>query len=148
METEGDDMDVLLRMLPGSHRWDVAQSELPRLDRTAQRSSIPVTPRIMEAREMVLYLLWVVTLTAPLIALMLSAGCTALPRPASETGFVTTAPNAAAAAVPPDVAGQYWKRDQSHEIKFGRGRDRLDHREGRPARRGIDHRPPRCDHRV
>ena len=25
LETEGDDMDVLLRMLLGSHRWDVAQ---------------------------------------------------------------------------------------------------------------------------
>ena len=42
---------------------------------------------------MVLSLLWVVTLTAPLIALMLSAGCTALPRPVSEVGFVTTAPD-------------------------------------------------------
>ncbi len=68
---------------------------------------------------MVLSLLWFVTLTAPLIALMLSAGCTALPRAVSETGFVATAPNATAAAVPPDVAGQYWKRDQSREIKFG-----------------------------
>ena len=41
---------------------------------------------------MVLSLLWVMTLTAPLIALMLSAGCTALPRPVTEVGFVTTAP--------------------------------------------------------
>ena len=40
---------------------------------------------------MVLSLLWIVTLTAPLIALMLSAGCTALPKPVSETRFVTTA---------------------------------------------------------
>ena len=68
---------------------------------------------------MVLSLLWVVTLTAPLIALMLSAGCTALPRPVSEVGFVTTSPNATAAEVPPDVARQYWKRDQSREIKLG-----------------------------
>ncbi len=70
---------------------------------------------------MVLSLLWVVTLTAPLIALMLSAGCTALPRPDSEVGFVTTAPNATAAQVPPDEAGRYWKRDQPREIKLGRG---------------------------
>ena len=113
-------MDVLLRMLLGSRRWDVAQSELPRRDRAIDRSRIPVTPRTMEAREMVLSLLWVVTLTAPLIALMLSAGCTALPRPVSEVSFVTTAPNATAALVPPEAAGQYWKRDQSREIKLGR----------------------------
>ena len=69
---------------------------------------------------MVLSLLWIVTLTAPLIALMLSAGCAALPRPVSETelchdraecdGYRTfhlTSP------------GQYWKRDQSREIKLG-----------------------------
>ena len=68
---------------------------------------------------MVLSFLWIVTLTAPLIALMLSAGCAALPKPVSETRFVTTAPNATATEVPPDVAGQYWKRDQSREIKFG-----------------------------
>ncbi len=67
---------------------------------------------------MVLSLLWVVTLTAPLIALMLSAGCTVLPGPVSEVGFVTTAPNATAALVPPDAAGQYWKRVQSREIKL------------------------------
>jgi hypothetical protein len=66
---------------------------------------------------MVLSFLWVVTLTAPLIALMLSAGSAALPKPVSETGFVTTAPNATDAAVPPDVARQYWKRDRSREIK-------------------------------
>ena len=68
---------------------------------------------------MVLSFLWIVTLTAPLIALMLSAGCAALPKPVSETRLVTTAPNATSTAVPPDVAGQYWKRDQSREIKFG-----------------------------
>ena len=60
---------------------------------------------------MVLYLFWIVTLTAPLIALMLTAGCTPLPRPVSETGFVATANDATAAAVPPDVAGQFWKRE-------------------------------------
>jgi hypothetical protein len=75
----------------------------------------------MEAREMMLYLLWIVALTAPLIALTLTAGCTYLPRTASETGFVTTANNETAAAVPPDVAGEFWKREHSREIKFGRG---------------------------
>ena len=44
-----------------------------------------------------------------------------LPRTASETGFVATANDATAAAVPPDVAGQFWKREHSREIKFGRG---------------------------
>lgn len=68
---------------------------------------------------MVLSLLWFVTLTAPLIALMLSAGCTTLPRAVSETGFVATTPSATPAVVPPDVAAQYWKRDQSREIKYG-----------------------------
>ena len=58
---------------------------------------------------MVLSLLWVVTLTAPLIALMLSDGCTALPRPVSEVGCVTTAPNATSAPVPPEVAEPYWR---------------------------------------
>jgi hypothetical protein len=111
-------MDVLLRMLLGFHLWEIAQSEFRRVDRAVDRSSIPVTPRTMEARDMVLSLLWVVTLTAPLIALVLSAGCTALPRPVSEVGFVANAPNAAAALVPPEVAGQYWKRNQSHEIKL------------------------------
>jgi hypothetical protein len=75
----------------------------------------------MEARKMVLYLLWIMTLTAPLIALTLTAGCTSLPMTASETGFVATANGATAAAVPPDVAGQFWKREHSREIKFGRG---------------------------
>ena len=114
-------MDVLLGLLLGSHRGDVAQRELLRLDRTAQRFSIPVTSKTMEAWEMVLYLLWIVTLTAPLIALTLTAGCTPLPRTASETGFVATANDATAAAVPPDVAGEFWKREHSREIKFGRG---------------------------
>jgi hypothetical protein len=75
----------------------------------------------MEACEMVLYLLWILTLTAPLIALTLTAGCTPLPRMASGTGFVATASDAEAAAVPPDVAGQFWKRERSREIKFERG---------------------------
>ena len=86
LETEGDDMDVLFRMLPGSRSWDVAQNELPRSD----RSRIPVTPRTVEAREMVLSLLWSCNSSAPLIALMLSAGCTVLPGPVSEAGFVAT----------------------------------------------------------
>ncbi len=70
---------------------------------------------------MVLYLLWILTLTAPLIALTLTAGCTPLPRTASETGFVATANDATAAAVPPDVAGEFWKREHSREIRFGLG---------------------------
>jgi hypothetical protein len=121
-------MDALLRLLLGSHGWDVARRELLRLDRTGQRSRIAVTSRKMEAWEMVLYLLWIVTLTAPLIALTLTAGCTPLPRTASETGFVATANDAADAAVPPgvagelpDVAGQFWRREHSREISFGRG---------------------------
>jgi hypothetical protein len=121
LETEGNDMDVLRRLLLGSHRWDVAQRELLRLDRAAQRSRIPVTSKTMEAREMVLYILWIVTLTAPLIALTLTAGCTPLPRPASETGFVATANDATAAAVPPGVAAGFWTSEHSREIQFGRG---------------------------
>ena len=68
---------------------------------------------------MVLSLFWVVTLTPPLIALMLSAGCSALPRPVSEARFVATTPNATAAELPADGSGQYWKREQSREIKLG-----------------------------
>ena len=114
-------MDVLLRLVLGSRRADIAQRELLRLDRTARRSQNPVTPRTMEAAEMVLYLLWIVILTAPLIALTLTAGCAPLPRTASETRFVATANDATAAAVPPEVAGEFWKREHSREIKFGRG---------------------------
>ncbi len=50
-KNEGDDMDAMLRMLLGSHRWDVAQREYPRVDRAVDRSSIPVMPRTMKARE-------------------------------------------------------------------------------------------------
>jgi hypothetical protein len=114
-------MDVLLRLPLGSHRGDGALRELPRLDRTAEGLSIPITSEAREAREMVLYLLWIITLTAPLIALTLTAGCTPLPRPALETGFVATADDAAAAAVPSNVAGHFWKREHSREISFGRG---------------------------
>jgi hypothetical protein len=53
----------------------------------------------MEGWKMVLYLLWIVILTAPLIALTLTAGSAPLPRTASETSFVTTANDAAAVAV-------------------------------------------------
>jgi hypothetical protein len=53
----------------------------------------------MEGWKMVLYLLWIVILTAPLIALTLTAGSAPLPRMASETSFVTTANDAAAVAV-------------------------------------------------
>jgi hypothetical protein len=119
LKTEGDDMDVLLGMLKGFHRWNFAQSDLLRPDRAIDRPGIPVTSRTMEARKMVLSLLWVVTLTAPLIALMLSAGCSALPRPISEARFVTTSPNTPAGELPADVSGQYWKREQSREIKVG-----------------------------
>jgi hypothetical protein len=75
----------------------------------------------MEACEMVLYLLWIVTLTAPLIALSLTVGCAPIPRTASETGFVATAHDTAAAAVTPQVAEEFWKREHSREIKLGRG---------------------------
>ena len=68
---------------------------------------------------MVLSLFWVATLIAPLIALMLSSGCSALPRPVSEARFVATSPNATAAELPADLSGQYWKREQSREIKLG-----------------------------
>ena len=115
---EGDDMDEWLRMLRGFRRWDIVKGELPRPDRAVQLSSIPVGPTITEAREMVLSLMDRDPYAA-LVALMLSAGCAGLPRPVSETSLVTTAPNATATGVPPDVAGQYWKRDQSREIKFG-----------------------------
>jgi hypothetical protein len=75
----------------------------------------------MEAAEMVLYLLWILTLTAPLIALALTAGCAPIPMMASETGFVATASDATVATVPPEVAGEFWQREHSREIKFGRG---------------------------
>src|SRR5271163_3373473 len=99
-------MDVMLRRRLGSPLRDVVERELLRLDRTPERSESPVTSKTMEAREMVLYLLWILTLTAPLIALTLTAGCAPLPRTASETSFVTTANDAAAVAVPPEVAGE------------------------------------------
>ena len=113
-------MDVFFGMLLGFRQWDVAQTDLPRLDRAIDRPGIPGTLRTMEARKMVLSLLWVITLTAPLIALMLSAGRAALPRVVSEARFVTTSPNATAGELPADVSGQYWKREQSREIKLGR----------------------------
>jgi hypothetical protein len=76
----------------------------------------------MEARKMVLYFLWLLTLSAPLIALGLTAGCTPLQRTVSETRFVaTTASDPAAAAEPQDAAGQPWKREHSREIKVWRG---------------------------
>jgi hypothetical protein len=114
-------MDGMLRMLLGSHRWDVAQRAYPRVDRAVDRSSIPVTPRTMEARKMVLYLLWLLILSAPLIALTLTAGCTPLQRTVSETRFVATASDATAAAEPEEAAGKFWKREHSREIKIWRG---------------------------
>ncbi len=75
---------------------------------------------------MVLYILWVVTLTAPVIALTLTAGCTPLRRTASETSFIATANEATAATVPPDVAGEFWKREHSREVNEGR-RNRFVH---------------------
>ena len=68
---------------------------------------------------MVLSLLWVVTLTAPLVALLLSTGCAGpVPGAVSEVSFIATAPKATE-LVPRDTAGQYWKRGQSREIKLG-----------------------------
>ena len=113
-------MDVLPRMLLGSRRWDVAQRDLPRLE-SNQRSD----PASQSRKEQWRHGRWcslfsgVVTLTVPLIALMLSAGCSALPRPVSELRFVATTPNATAAELPADGSGQYWKREQSREIKLG-----------------------------
>jgi hypothetical protein len=110
-EIEGDDMDVLLGVKPGSHWREVARPKLSRINPAAQRSRNPVSSRTKEAREMVLYLFWIVTLTAPLLALALSTGCTPLPRAAFETRFVATG----------RVAGELGKREHSREIKFGRG---------------------------
>jgi hypothetical protein len=70
---------------------------------------------------MVLCLVWILILTAPLIALMATAGCAPLPRVASETGLVATRHDATPAAVPPEVAGEFWKRERSREIRLGRG---------------------------
>ena len=71
---------------------------------------------------MVLYFLWLVVLSAPLIALTLTAGCTPLQRTVSETRFVaTTASDATPAAEPQEAAGQFRKRGHSREIKFVRG---------------------------
>jgi hypothetical protein len=112
-------MDVSIGMLPGSPRWDIFPRDLWRFDGIVDWSGIPITLRKREERGMVLSFLWVVTLTAPLIALMLSAGCSAVPRPVSEVRYVATGPNATAAQVSSDVAGRYWKREQSREIKLG-----------------------------
>ena len=70
---------------------------------------------------MVLYLLWIVTLTAPLIALTLAAGCAPLPRRALKRASSRTRNDAADAAVASSVAGEFWKRENSREIKLGRG---------------------------
>jgi hypothetical protein len=121
LETAGNDMDVLLGLLLGSYRGDIAQRELLRIGRTAQRPTIAVSSRKTESRQMLLYLLWFVTLTAPLIALTLTSGCTPLPKMTPEKGFVATTHDAPAAVVPPDVAGEFWKREPSREIQFGRG---------------------------
>jgi hypothetical protein len=114
-------MDVLLGLLLRSHRGDIAPREFLRLHRTAQRPTSTVTSKKTKARQIVLYLFWFVTLTAPLIALTLTAGCAPLPRTPSESGLVATTYGATAAAVPPDVDGDFWTREHSREIKFGRG---------------------------
>jgi hypothetical protein len=121
VKTEGNDMDVLLRLFLASRSTAVAQRESWRLDRTAQRSQNAVSPGAMEAVERVLNLLSILTLTAPLFALTLTAGCAPIPRTASETSFVATTSDATVATVPPEVAGEFWQREHSREIKFGRG---------------------------
>ena len=120
-EIEGDDMDVLLRLKPGSHCREVAQRKSPGIDPAAGRSRKPVSSRTVEAREMVLYLFWIFTLTAPLLALAITTGCTPLRRATFETRFVATGNDERASAVPPGVAGEVRKREPSREIKFGRG---------------------------
>jgi hypothetical protein len=114
-------MDVLLLPLVGMRRWEMAERQLLRLDRSIQWSNSPAMSRTEKEGTMVLYLFWIVTLTAPLIALALSAGCAPLPRKASETRFVADANDATAAALPHEVAGEFWKREHSREIKFERG---------------------------
>ena len=69
---------------------------------------------------MVLSFFWVVTLTAPLIALMLSAGCSALPRPVYEAPLGhDLAERDGCRGGPSRRLGPYWKRELSREIKLG-----------------------------
>jgi hypothetical protein len=70
---------------------------------------------------MVLFLLWIMVLTAPLAALTLTARWAPLRRTTSGTGCVATANDATAATVPPEVAGAFWRREHSREFKLGRG---------------------------
>jgi hypothetical protein len=70
---------------------------------------------------MVLYLLWAVVLTAPLIATTLTARRAPLRRMTSGTGCVATANGATAATVPPEVAGAVQRREHSREFPSGRG---------------------------
>jgi hypothetical protein len=70
---------------------------------------------------MVLYLLWIMVLTAPMVALTLAARGVPLRRTTSGTGCVATANDATAATAPPGVAGAFWQREHSREFKLGRG---------------------------
>jgi hypothetical protein len=71
---------------------------------------------------MVLYLLWIVVLTAPLVALTLTARGAPLRRATSGTGCVAAANDPMAATVLPEVAaGAFRRREHSREFRWGRG---------------------------
>jgi hypothetical protein len=68
-----------------------------------------------------LYLIWIVVLTAPLIALALTARGVPLRRATSGTGCAAAANDATAATVPPEVAaGAFRRREHSREFRWGR----------------------------
>ena len=120
LDIEGDDMDVLLRMLLESYRWDGIECGLPRRDRAVDRSRVSGTPRTRPARAIVPFLLRFLTVMAPVIvALATLSGCAAFPGRVSEASFVTPVTDRGGAVVLSDVAGQYWKREPSQEIKLG-----------------------------
>jgi hypothetical protein len=69
---------------------------------------------------MVLSLFWIAVLTAPLIALTLTARSAPFRRTTRGTGCVATANDATAATVPPEVAGALRRREHSREFPLGR----------------------------
>jgi hypothetical protein len=64
----------------------------------------------------------VVSLMLTLIVPILSAGCSALPKAASEVGSTSSPTDSAVSRDPVALSDQYWKRSRPHEIGFTPGR--------------------------
>jgi hypothetical protein len=64
----------------------------------------------------------VVSLMASLFVTILSAGCSAMPKAASELGSTSSSTDSAANRDPVALSDQYWKRSRPHEIGFTPGR--------------------------